>query len=203
MLTMYALFVHILKSKLALVTPNRLNVQTNLGKFEALSSTNFSKVGCGRLLATAALWVRIQTSLKIQSKGMANTFQPTKKNCTEFLSKVFQKIQVQSSVSFFLFLLLPLCFLYCQFKFISFRSFVFLLVREKDFLQKRTFFVFLSFYLFGKPGTGLMQFNYSSVSVFLQKAEEMISISDGFMVIAMPPVSNYPLITGQFKSMWQ
>jgi hypothetical protein len=35
-----------------------------LGKFEALPSTNFSKVGCGRLLATAALLVRILTSLK-------------------------------------------------------------------------------------------------------------------------------------------
>ncbi len=55
-------FVHILKSKLSVVTPKPSECSNEFRyRFEALSSTNFSKVGCGGLFATAALWVRIQT----------------------------------------------------------------------------------------------------------------------------------------------
>ncbi len=134
-------FVHILKSKLAVVTPNRLNVQTNLGRFEALSSTNFPKVGSGRLLATAALWVRIQTSLKnTKQRHGQHTLARQQKIMQNFFQNSFRKYKLSTKFwqffCFLAFLLFPILSIQIYFV-LLFRFFAW--ERERFFVEANLF----------------------------------------------------------------
>jgi hypothetical protein len=114
-----------------------------------LSSTNFSKVGCGSPACSgSSLGSNPDTSQKYKAKAWPTSpSSPPKKTIPKFCFKSFRKYKLSTKFcQFFLFLLLPLCFLYSQFKFISF-ALSFSLKREKGFLLKQIFFCF-SFVLF-------------------------------------------------------